>query len=363
MSQELRLSGQLTFDGAAALWSELREQADRAQRGDTLDLDMSNVESVDGGALALLTFVRAELHHRGVSSEFVGASPQIQELIHLYHGDVAVGRRKRRKPKGTLDQIGEATMALVRELQQALAFFGQMLIAMIGVVRSPRSSDWRDITSTMERTGADAVPIVMLINYLVGLVMAFQASIQLVKFGATIFVADLVGIATARELGPLMTAIIVCGRSGAAFAAELGSMAVNEEIDALRTMGFSPMRFLVFPRAMALVLMMPLLTLVADAMGVLGGMTVATLTLDLTSTVYLNETQKAVKLWDVASGLIKSGVFGLAIAMISCQQGLATTGGAEGVGRRTTGAVVAILFTLILIDAIFTVFFHGLASP
>jgi phospholipid/cholesterol/gamma-HCH transport system permease protein len=159
-----------------------------------------------------------------------------------------------------------------------------------------------------------------------------------------------------------MTAIILCGRSGAAFAAELGSMRVNEEIDALRTMGFSPLRFLVFPRAMALVLMMPLLTLVANVMGMLGGMTVATLSLDMTSVVYLNQTQKAVKLWDVTSGLIKSGVFGLAIGLISCQQGLATTGGAEGVGRRTTAAVVAILFTLILIDAFFTVFFHGFAS-
>lgn len=362
MSGALRLSGQLSFGQAPALWAELRKSADSVERGATLDLDMSDVESVDGGAMALLAHVRAELQQRGVKSEFIGASPRIQALIHLYHGDVAVGRRKRRRPKGTLDQLGAATMELVREVQTVFAFLGQMLVATANVIRSPRSTDWRELTATMERTGADAVPIVMLINFLVGLVMAFQSSIQLQKFGATIFVADLIGIAMVRELGPLMTAIIVCGRSGAAFAAELGSMRVNEEIDALRTMGFAPLRFLVFSRGVALVLMMPLLTLVADVMGILGGMTVATLSLDMTSTVYLNQTQKAVQLWDVASGLVKSGVFGLAIAMISCQQGLATTGGAEGVGRRTTSSVVAILFALILIDAIFTIFFHWLQT-
>ncbi len=362
MSEQLQLSGRLSFGDAPALWEQLRKSADSVQRGETLHLDMSNVEAIDGGAMALLAHVRAELQQRGVSSEFVGASPPIQELIHLYHGDVAVGRRKRRRPKGTLDQIGAATMGIVREVQQVLAFVGQMLIATVGVIRKPRTSDWRELTPTMERTGADAVPIVVLINYLVGLVMAFQSSIQLQKFGASIFVADLVGIAMARELGPLMTAIIVCGRSGAAFAAELGSMKVNEEVDALRTMGFAPLRFLVFSRVMALVLMMPLLTLVADAMGMLGGMTVATLTMDLSMPVYLNETQKAVKLWDVTSGLIKSGVFGLAIGLISCQQGLSTTGGAEGVGRSTTAAVVTTLFALILIDALFTVLFHGFQS-
>ena len=360
MSEEMQLSGRLSFGDAPALWAQLRERADAVQRGDKLDLDMSNVEAIDGGAMALLAHVRAELQQRGVSSEFVGASPPIQELIHLYHGDVAVGRRKRRKPKGTLDQLGLATMMIVRELQQVMAFVGQMLIATIGVIRKPRTANWRDLTSTMERTGADAVPIVVLINFLVGLVMAFQSAVQLKQFGANIFVADLVGLSMTRELGPLMTAIIVCGRSGAAFAAELGTMKVYEEIDALRTMGFGPLRFLVFPRVLALMLVMPLLTLLADMVGMLGGLLVGILTPrpdhpPRTST----RPQKAVQLWDVTSGLIKSGVFALAIALIACQQGLATTGGAEGVGRRTTSAVVTTLFALILIDALFTVLFHG----
>jgi phospholipid/cholesterol/gamma-HCH transport system permease protein len=189
-------------------------------------------------------------------------------------------------------------------------------------------------------------------------VMAFQGAIQLKQFGANIFVADLVGLSVVRELGPLMTAIIVCGRSGAAFAAELGTMKVSEEIDALRTMGFGPIRYLVLPRALALMLVMPLLTLLADMVAMGGGLAVGVLSLDLTVGSYLTETQSALTLWDVFSGCLKSVVFALAIALISCQQGFATTGGAEGVGRRTTSSVVSILFSLILIDAAFTVFFY-----
>jgi phospholipid/cholesterol/gamma-HCH transport system permease protein len=211
----------------------------------------------------------------------------------------------------------------------------------------------------MERAGADAIPIVILINFLVGLVTAFQAAVQLKKYGADLFVADMVGLSMTRELGPLMTAIVVCGRSGAAFAAELGSMRVNEEIDALRTMGFGPMRFLVLPRTIALMLVTPLLTLVADVMGIVGGLVVSLFALDIGFTGYLNQTQKVVQVWDVYSGLLKSVCFALAITLISCQQGLAASGGAEAVGRRTTASVVATLFALIVIDAIFTVLFQA----
>jgi phospholipid/cholesterol/gamma-HCH transport system permease protein len=157
-----------------------------------------------------------------------------------------------------------------------------------------------------------------------------------------------------------MTAIIVCGRSGAAFAAELGTMKVSEEVDALRTMGFDPLRFLVFPRMLALFLVMPVLTLIADFIGMTGGLIVALTSLDLTFTGYLIETKKAMDPWDVFQGLIKCGVFAVAIGLIACQQGLATSGGAEGVGQRTTTAVVSSLFALILIDAGFTVLFHVL---
>jgi phospholipid/cholesterol/gamma-HCH transport system permease protein len=186
--------------------------------------------------------------------------------------------------------------------------------------------------------------------------MAFQSATQLKRFGANLLVADLIGISVCRELGPLMTAIVLCGRSGAAYAAELGFMRVNEEVDALRMMGLGPMRWLVLPRTLALLVALPLLSVLADLAGIAGGLVVGVTTLDLTARGYLNETARVVTLWDFSSGLIKSALFALAIALISCQQGLATTGGAEGVGRRTTSAVVVTLFTLILIDALLAAF-------
>jgi len=346
------------FEDAAELWSVLDAVTRTAARGSTLDFEMSGVEKVDGGAMALLAHTRATLMLRNVSSEFVGASEQVQPLIHLYGGDLSVARRRPRRAPGMLGQIGAATLDLVREGQLVLGFLGQMILSALGLFRAPSSANWKELPPTMERAGADAVPIVLMINFLVGLVMAFQASVQLRQFGANILVADLIGISMTRELGPLMTAIVVCGRSGASFAAELGSMQVNEEIDALRTMGFGPMRFLVLPRTFALVLVMPLLAVLADVVGVLGGMVVGIASLSLSAVGYFEETQKAVSLWDVGSGLLKSAIFGLAIGLIACQQGLATTGGAEGVGRRTTSAVVISLFTIIVIDAIFTVCFR-----
>jgi phospholipid/cholesterol/gamma-HCH transport system permease protein len=308
--------------------------------------------------MALLVHLRSELAARGVRADFVNAKDNVQELIHLYRGDIKPVRRKKRKPEGTLAQIGRATLEILLEGKRVLGFFGDMVLAGLGLLKEPMTGNWKEILPTMERSGVDAVPIVILINFLVGFVMAYQGANQLKQFGANIYVADLVGLSVTRELGPLMTAIILCGRSGAAFAAELGSMRVSEEIDALRTMGFGPIGYLVLPKALALMLVLPVLTLVGDFVGLLGGLLVGLMSLDLTVAGYISETQKALSMWDVFSGLIKSVVFALAITLISCQQGFATTGGAEGVGRRTTSSVVTILFTLILIDAGFTAFFH-----
>lgn len=350
--------GRLVFADATPLWDALREVLRLIKKRERIDLDMQQVEFLDGGAMALLAHFRSEIYRRGGRAEFVHANDAAQEVIRLYRGDQPVKRRKKQKPQSAIEQIGRATTSLLGEFQVMLGFLGQLLVAMVGVLREPKSLNLRDLLPTMERTGADAVPIVVLINFLVGLVMAFQASVQLKRFGAQILVADLIGISVTRELGPLMTAIVVCGRSGAAFAAELGSMKVNEEVDALRTMGLGPMRYLVVPRLLAMVLVMPLLSLFADAMGLLGGLVVAVTSLELTATAYWNEIQKAVKAWDVTSGLLKSVLFAAAITLIACQQGLATEGGAEGVGRRTTSAVVTTLFALIVIDALFTVFFR-----
>jgi phospholipid/cholesterol/gamma-HCH transport system permease protein len=356
---EVRLGGRVAFAHASAFWREIRARH-QPPTSEEVRLDLSKVESIDGAAMALLVQTKWDLQATGVRCKFVGGRDTVQRILDLYEGNAEPSRRSRQEPVSTLDQIGKGTVEVLVEVQLFLAFVGNMLLALGGAIRKPRTVNWRGVPSLMDRTGADAVPIIVLINFLLGFVMAFQSAVQLKQFGANIYVADLVALSITRELGPLMTAIILCGRSGAAFAAEIGTMKVSEEIDALRTMGFDPLRFLVFPRLIALFLVMPVLTLLADLIGMAGGLLVGITTLDLTSVDYLIETRKALRIWDVFQGLVKCGVFAIAIGLIACQQGLATSGGAEGVGRRTTASVVSALFALILIDAGFTMLFHFL---
>ncbi len=353
---DIRLAGRLSFRESTALWRELHRLL--RNPAPVVRFDVSAVEQIDGGAAALLVESKADAERRGARAEIVGASGRVAEMIELY--DRFAGQRQaiRVVHIGILDQIGRFATAFVFEFRDAFAYIGNMIWAVGAAVRSPSTVQWRDVAYLMERAGADGLPIVLLINFLVGLVMGFQAAVQLKQVGANIFVADLVALSVTRELGPLMTAIIVAGRSGAAFAAELGTMSVSEEVDALRTLGFDPYRFLVIPRMVALVIVLPLLALVADLVGILGGMVVAMASLDLTVNAYLIETRKALVLWDIFSGVLKSAVFAMVIVLIACQRGLATRGGAEGVGRSTTSAVVTILFHLVAVDALFTVLFH-----
>lgn len=357
---EIALGGRITLEDAPALWKRVAGVLDRALRPEKVTVDLADVEAIDGACLALLVHLQSELTRRRIPCELRGARPEVKKLVALYSRRRLIRRGAPRRPRRMLAQIGEASAEAGSALVAALHFLGELLMAALHALRNPSSLNLRDVAFTMERAGADAVPIVLLINFLIGFVIAFQSAVQLKQFGANIFVADLVGVAMTRELGPLMTAIIVCGRTGASFAAELGTMKVSEEVDALRTLGLVPLRYLILPRVCGLMLAVPLLTLLADAVGIAGGALVAVTQLDLTWAAFFTELRQAVKLSDIFSGLAKSVVFAAAIALIACQQGLATTGGAEGVGRRTTGAVVAILFVLILIDAVFTVLLGAL---
>jgi phospholipid/cholesterol/gamma-HCH transport system permease protein len=356
----VRLLGSLSFDDAGYVWKALKDLKRQLPNARSLEIDLSGLSAIDGGSAALLLHVQDKLARRGLPAAFVEAAPNVSGVLEMYSDSGRGERRRRRRARGLLDQVGEGAQSLLTESKLVLAFVGQLLVSSLKVLRAPRSANWSELPAIMERAGADAVPIVLLINFLVGLVMAFQAAQQLKQLGANILVANLIGISVTRELAPLMTAIVVAGRSGAAFAAEFGAMRVNEEIDALQTMGLSVTRFLVLPRIIGLMLIMPLLVLLADVFGVLGGLVVGITVLDLTPYAYLHQLQMAVPLWDVYSGLIKSVAFAIAIALISSQQGLAAQGGAEGVGRRTTSAVVATLFVLILLDAAFTVTFRML---
>ncbi len=354
---ELRFTGQLRFRQCFASWQNVRRLAQ--PRTTHLAFDLSAVDTLDGAATSLLLGLRDEVVAAGGEAEIVGAHGGVRAMLDLYGSHPP--RPSLHPPPasiGVLDQIGRETLGMLAE-SHGLDFVGDVALAGANVVRAPRSINWADVPRLMERAGADSVPIVLVINFLVGLVTAFQAAVQLKQFGANIFVADLVGLSVTRELAPLMTAIIVAGRSGAAFSAELGTMRVSEEIDALRTLGLDPYAYLVFPRMITLVVVLPLLTILADAIGIVGGVLVAMLGLDITANAYLIETRKAVELWDVFSGCLKTMFFGLSIALIACQRGLATRGGAEGVGRATTSAVVTSLFAIVVVDAIFTVLFNA----
>jgi phospholipid/cholesterol/gamma-HCH transport system permease protein len=355
----LRFSGELRFRECFASWQSVRRLAQATSSSRRVELDLSGVEHLDGAATALLLELRSDLAVGGVEPEIVGAEGPVLAMLELY-GAHAPRPSLLAAPAriGVFDQIGRETLATLGE-SKGLDFVGDVVVAGVQALRRPFVVNWADVPMLMERAGADGLPIVLMINFLVGLVTAFQAAIQLKQFGANIFVADLVGLSITRELAPLMTAIIVAGRSGAAFSAELGTMRVSEEIDALRTLGLDPYHFLVFPRVIALVLVLPLLTILADLVGVAGGLLVAMLSLDLTTNAYLLEVQKAVNVWDISSGCLKTAFFGLNIALIACQRGLATRGGAEGVGRATTSAVVTSLFAIVVVDAIFTVLFNA----
>ncbi|WP_205633614.1 ABC transporter permease [Labilithrix luteola] len=353
----IRLAGELRLEDAAELWRLLHEATNGLKAGKVI-VDVDGVTKADGGSMALLVELRAELAARGVDMDVTGASKVVEPIVSLYMCDEAPCPLYRHETESTVAQIGRATIHVGHEAKEIVGFFGEMVLAAVRLVRAPRSGHWRDVIRLIERSGADAVPIVLLINFLIGFVMAFQSARELKLFGANLYVADLVGIAHTRELAPLMTAIIVCGRSGAAFAAEIGSMKVSEEIDALRTLGLGPFGWLVVPRVIALMAVVPVLTLLGDFMGILGGMLVAVSDLDLSVRGYLHETTLSVEPMDVGTGLLKSAIFALAIALIACQQGFAATGGAEGVGRRTTATVVASLFALVLIDALVTVAFR-----
>ncbi len=218
---------------------------------------------------------------------------------------------------------------------------------------------WRSVIEQGVRVGWDSIPIVAVISFFVGLILAMQAAYQLKPFGATIYVANLVAVSLTRELGPILTAIIIAGRFGSSIAAEIGTMKVAEEIDALRTMGLNPINFLVVPRFLALLIMLPALTLIADFLGILGAYLFSISALDIASIRFINQTSNALVMRDLITGLIKTGVFAVIIASIGCYEGFIVEGGAEGVGRSTTNSVVASIFMIITADVVFTALFYS----
>lgn len=255
-----------------------------------------------------------------------------------------------------LGRLGIGTLAVWDSIQAMLDFMGQTMLSLIRFLTGRARFRSSDFWMTLQQCGVEALPIVALISFLIGLILAFVGNVQLTNFGANIFVADLVGIAMVREMGVVMTAIIMSGRTGAAFAAHIGSMKANEEIDALRTFGFNPFDFLVLPRMLALVIMMPLLTVYANIIGIIGGMVVGSM-VGITPELYWNETLSAVDLTNASLGVIKSVFFGVAIAASGCMMGMSAGNSSAAVGEATTRAVVASITAVVVLDSAFAAIF------
>lgn len=256
-----------------------------------------------------------------------------------------------------LQSLGRRVCAALAQAYALLSFLGQSALALVGWCSHPQRIRWRPILFNLRSAGLDALPIVGLLSLLLGVVVAYQGADQLKQYGANIFVADLVGLSMLREFAPLMTAIIIAGRSGSAYAAQIGTMTVTQEIDAMRTIGIAPLDMLVLPKLLALVIAMPLLTVFADVMGVLGGMLMARTQLGVGFGEFLDRFSQAVSLTTYLVGLGKAPVFAAIIAMVGCFQGFRTRGGADSVGQQTTRAVVQSIFLVIVADAMFSVAF------
>jgi phospholipid/cholesterol/gamma-HCH transport system permease protein len=259
-----------------------------------------------------------------------------------------------------LERLGRAAEAAWLQTVELLSFVGQCAMAFAGTIAHPRRFRWRPMLYNIRTAGVDALPIVGLLSMLLGLVVAYQAAEQLRQYGASIFVADLVGLSMLREFAPLITAIIIAGRSGSAYAAQIGTMSVTEEIDAMRTLGMAPLEVLVLPKVVALLIAMPLLTVFADVLGVFGGMVMARAQLDVGFGEFLDRFAVAVGPKAYLVGICKAPVFAVIIAVVGCFQGFRTRGGADSVGRQTTRSVVESIFLVIVADALFSIAFSAL---
>lgn len=324
-------------------------------RGTAAKLDASGLDALDtAGAMALHRVAQhLDTEPAGLHAGFAALYRQVVELA--VRPD---GAAPRRPP--FVYRVGVAAVDVYDEARRYLAFVGELALTAVTVLARPARLRWRPMLGVFETAGWGALPILGLLSFLIGVVVAYQAGVQLRDFGANIFIADLIGIAVLREFGPLLTAIIVAGRTGSAFTAEIGTMKVTEEIDALRTIGVSPLELLVLPKVLALLLVMPLLTVFADVFGVLGGMVMAQQMLDVDFYGFVDRLLTSVAMSDYLTGLGKAPVFALLIASIGCHQGLQVGTSAESVGRHVTAAVVQSIFLIIVADAVFSVTFNVL---
>jgi phospholipid/cholesterol/gamma-HCH transport system permease protein len=355
----LELSGRLDVYSIGPVWQTARAALARFAR-DPVVVDAAHLTYCDGSGIAMLLDLLRQHRPAGATVTIEHLQPQYQALLAQFDpGEFQERQHRHRPPRPLAERMGRAAMQLLRDLYGTVAFIGEAAVGVARAFTHPQQLRWGDTLLVAQRIGVEGLPIISLVGFLMGVILAFQSAIALRNFGAEILVADLLGISLMRELGALMTAILLAGRTGAAFAAEIGTMKVNEEIDALTTMGLDPVRFLVVPRLLAAVAMTPLLTLYAILIGLFGGGLVL-LSFDIPFALYRKELFSFVTLTDFLGGMAKTFVFGLIVACTGCLRGLQTRSGAAAVGLSATSAVVTAIVLIVMADGIFALIYYYL---
>ena len=354
----LHLRGDWTTETMARLAQPL---AAVAAQGRPVEIDLAAVNQLDTNGALLIQDAAERFRQSGMPVDLTGVTDGHQALLEavarVRHTTRIEQHRDPHPFLAVLDRLGRSAFGMAHATRDLLNFLGAVTLVLLASLVRPWRLRGRALVSHMEHTGLDALPIVGLLSFLIGIVTAYQGADQLARFGAQIYTANLVGLGILREMGVLLTAIIVAGRSGSAFAAQIGTMKVNQEIDALFTIGLNPLEVLVLPRVLALILVMPLLTFYADILGLLGGAVMATLALDITFDQFARQLQNAVKVSTFMVGMVKAPLFAFIIGVVGCFEGMQVAQSAESVGFRTTKSVVVSIFLIILVDALLSIFF------
>jgi len=356
---ELVMTGKLDAETTGRLWTQVvRKIAE--DKPQMLSVDASGIDYCDGAGIALLLELKHIQEQNNRDILIIGLKSEFEQLMALFDpGKISKPDQERASFVRFAENVGKATLNVLQDLKSQVSFTGELFVKLLSTLIHPGKLRWRDTFLTAEKSGADAIGITVLLGFLIGVILAFQSAIGMRKFGAEIYVADLVVLVVFRELGPLITAVILAARSGSAFAAEIGTMKVNEEIDALTTMGLDPVRFLVIPKTIAAIFVTPLLTMFNNLFGLIGCGLVM-ISIGFTPVLFLNQIQQAANLTDLFSGLIKTFVFGALIAGIGCLRGLQTKTGASAVGDSATRAVVTSIIAIVFVDGIFAVIYYFL---
>ena len=355
---ELALSGSWTALGTGGLdLGKLAEVKPPAQA--EVVVDGAGVEVLDTIGARVLHLLFNRLREEGHVLQLRGWSGRNTKMLEIAERAPKTAPPLAPQP-GFVERVGRTTVEVAKDARDLVAFIGETAVVLAGCIKHPARLRWRPILFNIRTAGFDALPIVGLLSFLVGIVIAYQAATQLKKYGADVFVADLVGLSMLREFAPLVTAIIVAGRSGSAYAAQIGTMSVTEEIDAMRTLGIAPIELLVLPKVIALAIALPLLTFFADVLGVIGGMVMARAQIGMGFDAYFDRITDAVSVTSYLLGIGKAPVFAGIIAVVGCFQGFRTRGGADSVGRQTTRSVVQSIFLVIVADSLFSVVFSFL---